>query len=360
MGLPDVHKPDGTEIDPHLEMRRPFRLFAGVLPDDQGGTSRTRDVAEAVIDVLGWIRRRATDHIISFSSYQLTCPYPCATVRTGRTTMKLALIGAGGKMGVRLARNLVNSPYEVAYVEKADVGRERLKEAIGADCVELDEAIKGARAVILAVPDTAIGAVAKIVVPQIEPGTMVIALDAAAPHAGHLPERADITYFVTHPCHPPIFCDEPKTEALHDHFGGIAAKQSIVNALMQGPEEHYTLGEDIAKTIWAPILRSHRVTVDQMALLEPGLSETVAATLLLAMRHAMDDVVRRGVDKTTARDFLLGHMNILSAVIFEEVDGVFSDACNKAIENAMPVLMQPGWLKVLEPEEINESIRRIT
>ena len=78
------------------------------------------------------------------------------------------------------------------------------------------------------------------------------------------------------------------------------------------------------------------------------------------MRHAMDDVVRRGVPREAARDFLLGHMNILGAVIFEEVDGVFSDACNKAIENAMPVLMQPDWLKVFEPKEIAESIRRIT
>jgi hypothetical protein len=30
-------------------------------------------------------------------------------------------------------------------------------------------------------------------VPKVDPGTIVIALDAAAPYAGHLPERADIT-----------------------------------------------------------------------------------------------------------------------------------------------------------------------
>ena len=274
--------------------------------------------------------------------------------------MKLVLLGAGGKMGVRLARNLKDSPYEVAHVEVSEAGRARLKEAIGADCVELDAAIDGAEAVVLGVPDTAIGKVAASLVPRLAPGTIVIALDAAAPYAGHLPERADISYFVTHPCHPPIFGDEPDLAALNDHFGGIAAKQSIVSALMQGPEEHYAVGEAIARTIWAPILRSHRVTVEQMALLEPGLSETVCATLLLAMRHAMDDVVRRGVPREAARDFLLGHMNILGAVIFEEVDGVFSDACNKAIENAMPVLMQPDWLKVFEPKEIAESIRRIT
>lgn len=274
--------------------------------------------------------------------------------------MKLALLGAGGKMGVRLAKNLVGSAYDVAYVEVAEAGRQRLKEAIGADCVDLDAALDGAGAVVLAVPDTAIGKVAGPLVPKLAPGTIVVALDAAAPHAGHLPPREDITYFVTHPCHPPIFGDEPDMAALQDHFGGIAAKQSIVNALMQGPEEHYAVGEAIAKTIWQPILRSHRVSVEQMALLEPGLSETVAATLLLAMRQAMDEVVRRGVEKEAARDFLLGHMNILGAVIFEEVDGVFSDACNKAIENAMPVLMQPDWLKVFEPDEIMESIRRIT
>ena len=96
----------------------------------------------------------------------------------------------------------------------------------------------------------------------------------------------DLTYFVTHPCHPPIFNDET-TRRKKDHFGGVAAKQHIVSALMQGPESAFALGEAIAKTIWAPVMRSYRVTVEQMALLEPGLSETVCATLL--DRHARGD-----------------------------------------------------------------------
>lgn len=274
--------------------------------------------------------------------------------------MKIALIGAGGKMGARLAANLVNSGYDVAYVEVSDAGRERLKELVGVDCTGADEALNGAGAVVLAVPDTAIGKVASELVPRLDPGTIVIALDAAAPYAGHLPERADISYFVTHPCHPPIFNDEVEHAARHDHFGGIAAKQSIVCSLMQGPEVHYALGEAIAKTIWQPILRSHRVTVDQMAMLEPGLSETVCATLLVAMRDALDEVVRRGVDRSAAHDFLLGHMNILAAVVMGEVDGVFSDACNKAIENGKPRILRDDWLDVFEPDEIAESIRRIT
>ena len=78
------------------------------------------------------------------------------------------------------------------------------------------------------------------------------------------------------------------------------------------------------------------------------------------MREAMDEVVARGVSQQCARDFLLGHMNILSAVIFDEQPGAFSDACNKAIENGKPMLMRDDWKKVFEPEQIAESIRRIT
>ena len=272
----------------------------------------------------------------------------------------IALFGAGGKMGYRLASNLKGSRFDVRHVELSEAGRERLKSGLGFDCVPQDQALDGAEVVILAVPDTAIGKVAAGINDQLKPGTMVVVLDAAAPFAGHLPERADLTYFVTHPCHPPIFNDETDPGAKRDFFGGIAAKQHITSALMQGPEEHYALGEEVAKVIWAPVMRSHRVTVEQMAMLEPGLSETVCASLLVVMREAMDEVVRRGVPKEAARDFLLGHMNVLGAVIFEETPGVFSDACNKAIEFGKPMLMRDDWKRVFEPEELAASIRRIT
>jgi hypothetical protein len=272
----------------------------------------------------------------------------------------IALFGAGGKMGYRLASNLRGSRFSVRHVEVSDVGKGRLKSGLGIDTISADAALEGAEVVILAVPDTHIGKVAAGISSKLRAGTMVVVLDAAAPFAGHLPARPDLTYFVTHPCHPPIFNDETDMAAKHDHFGGVSAKQHIVSALMQGPDNAYALGEEIAKIIWAPVMRSHRVTVEQMALLEPGLSETVCATLLVVMREAMDDVVARGVPKEAARDFLLGHMNVLGAVIFGEVEGVFSDACNKAIEFGKPTLMRPDWKKVFEPREIADSIRRIT
>ena len=272
----------------------------------------------------------------------------------------IALLGAGGKMGHRLARNLRGSRFDVRHVEVSDAGRASLSDDFSIDCVLAEAALTEAQVVILAVPDTAIGEVAQSILHLLKPGMMVVVLDAAAPFAGHLPDRPDLVYFVTHPCHPPIFNDETDVAAKLDRFGGIAAKQHIVSALMQGPQEAYVLGDEVARTIWAPVMRSHRVTVEQMALLEPGLSETVVASLLDVMREAMDEVVARGVPAEAARDFLLGHMNILGAVIFKEQPGVFSNACNKAILFGKPVLMRDDWKRVFEPDEIAASIRRIT
>ncbi len=272
----------------------------------------------------------------------------------------IALFGAGGKMGARLSKNLVGSRYQVRHVEVSEVGRKRLQDELGIACISVEEALRNVDVVILAVPDTLIGKLAAEISPQLKAGTMVMTLDAAAPFAGHLPNRPDLTYFVAHPCHPSIFSPEVHRPGARDYFGGATAAQSIVSALMQGPEDAFDLGEDIAKTIYQPILRSHHVTVEQMALLEPGLSETVCATLLDVMREAMDEVVSRGVPAEAARDFLLGHMTILSAVIFKQIPGQFSDACNKAIIFGKPRLMRDDWKHVFDRQEIADSIKRIT
>jgi hypothetical protein len=97
-----------------------------------------------------------------------------------------------------------------------------------------------------------------------------------------------------------------------------------------------------------------------MAILEPGLSETVCATLLDAMREAMEEAIARGVPREAARDFLIGHMNILAAVTFKEIDGVFSDACNRAIVFGKETILRPDWKRLFEPDEIRASVRRIT
>lgn len=272
----------------------------------------------------------------------------------------VALLGAGGKMGCRVTDNLRKSDYAVRHVEISEPGVAALASR-GITPVPLEEAVAGADVVILAIPDVAIGRVSHQVVPMLKPGAMAIILDAAAPYAGELPQRSGISYFVTHPCHPPVFSEENDPETRRDFFGGIRARQNIVCALMQGPEEAYTLGEEIARTMFAPVMQAHRCTMEQIAILEPALSETVAATCVTVIHEAMQEAIRRGVPPQAARDFLLGHINIELAIVFGELTTArFSDGALKAIEEAKSVLFQPDWKKVFEPEEIARSVRKIT
>lgn len=271
----------------------------------------------------------------------------------------VAVFGAGGNMGTRVTNRLKGMPgYNLLSVEEGEQGQRRLQER-GLPATPAEEAARQADVVVLAIPDTLIGPVAEQVVPKLRSGALVMLLDPAAAYAGKLPRRDDIGYFITHPAHPPVFNDEAEPGARHDHFGGIA-KEAIVSALPQGTEEQWALGEQISRDIFGPILRSHRVTVEQMAILEPVLSETVAATALSIVREAMDEAVRRGVPAEAARDFLLGHINIELAILFNMVDWDFSAGAKRAIEEAKPLLFKENWKRVFEPESLQESVQQIT
>jgi D-apionate oxidoisomerase len=275
-------------------------------------------------------------------------------------TTTIALFGAAGNMGTRISTALRHeSEYALLHIESGEAGRAKLRER-GIGAVTKEEALPKADIAILAVPDALIGKVAREIVPSMKSGAMLICLDPAAPHAGRLPKRADLSYFVTHPAHPPVFNDETDEEARRDFFGHGKARQSIVSALMQGPEADYAKGEAISRKIFQPILRSHRVTVEQMAMLEPALSETVAATCITIMREAMDEAIRRGVPAEAARDFLLGHIWIELAIVFDETPWHFSAGAQKAIEDAKSLLFKADWKKVFDPACLRQSVERIT
>jgi hypothetical protein len=274
--------------------------------------------------------------------------------------LKVTLIGAGGKMGLRLTHNLKNSVYKMAYVEIGEAGIEKLKER-GVSATPLEESVPGADIVILAVPDVALERVSANIIPLMKSGSLVITLDPAAALAGKLFKRNDIAYFITHPTHPSVFNWEPVEENMKDHFGGVAAKQSIVCALMHGTDEDYTKGEELAKVFYGPVLRSHRITVEQMGLLEPALVETLASTCIYVIREGLEEVIRKGVPAEAARDFLLGHLRIQMAVLFNELPGaVFSDAANKALQRGLKEFIREDWKKVFDPENVQDQIRSIT
>ena len=271
----------------------------------------------------------------------------------------VALFGAAGKMGTRITARLRDDPeYRMLYVEAGEAGMARLRER-GLIATPPAEAARKAEVVILAIPDVFIGQVAWQLVPQLHTGTMVICLDPAAPHGGELPPRDDVAYFVTHPCHPPVVNDETDPEARRDFFGGKAA-QHIVCALMQGSEEDYVRGERLAKHMFAPVLEAHRVTVEQMAILEPAMAETVLLTCMVVIKEAVDEAVRRGVPEAAARAFALGHINVDIGILFGFIDAQLSDGAKLAVERARQRLLQPDWKKVFEPEKVIAEVKAIT
>jgi hypothetical protein len=84
-------------------------------------------------------------------------------------------------------------------------------------------------------------------------------------------------------------------------------------------------------------------------------------TCLTILREATDEAVRLGVPAEAARDFILGHMRVELAIVFQEKEGaVFSDGALKAIERARSQIFRPDWKKVFDPDVVAESVRHIT
>ena len=270
----------------------------------------------------------------------------------------VTIIGAGGKMGCRLTDNLAGGRHDLRCVEISSEGIERLAER-GIEAVAQARAVGEADFVILAVPDVAIGRISKDVVPEMKAGAMLITLDPAAAYLGRVHMRDEIRYFVTHPCHPPVFNDETDPAAQTDYFGGVAAKQAIVCALMQGDDDDYSAGEELAREFYAPVMRAHRISVEEMAMLEPAMAETVGASCAMLLREAMDEAVKRGVPEAAARDFMLGHLRIELAIAFGFAGNPFSDAALVAIEYGKRHLFKPDWKRVFEPEKVGESIEEM-
>lgn len=273
---------------------------------------------------------------------------------------RIAILGAGGKMGCRLTDNLLKSRrgHELFLVEVGDFGRSRIAE-LGRTTTAEAEALAKAEVLILALPDRILGRIAHEVIPKLKPGTIVITLDPAAAHAGELPPRADVSYFVSHPCHPSIFDHFESVDERDDFFGGVHARQAIVCALLQGPDEHYAIGEAMAREFYAPVTRSHRVTVEQMAILEPTMAETCGIALVTALREVMEEAVRRGVPREAAADFMYGHIKVELGIAFGLAPFPFSDGAQLISRYGQRNIFNKDWLKLFEPESVLEQTKMI-
>ena len=269
----------------------------------------------------------------------------------------ITIMGAAGKMGNRILNNLINKKYKLLLCEKSQQGIEKIKEK-GLVVVDQESAIPKSDFIIMAIPDAKIGIVSKEIVPMMKKNATMIVLDPAAAYAGELFLRNDCTFVVTHPCHPALFGERETPEEIEDFFGGVAAKQNIVIALLQGEEDNFIKAKEICINMFAPVINAYRITVEQMAMLEPIAAEVVAATCITVLKEALSEAIKFGVPEEAATAFMLGHINIALAIVFKS-SNPFSDACNKAIEYGYEKIFKENWKDVFTKEAIKEVLKRM-
>jgi hypothetical protein len=267
----------------------------------------------------------------------------------------ITIMGAGGKMGMRILNNMVKTRYALRLCEKGPKGVRMIEEK-GLSVMDMEDAVPESDVVIMAVPDAVLGAVSHDLVPLMKKDATFILLDPAAAYAKEIALRDDCHFVVTHPCHPGLFTYQETPEARADMFGGVAAKQDIVIALLQGTEEKFLAAEKICRLMFTPVVKAHRITVEQMAILEPAMAEVVAASCVTFLKEALDESIRHGVPEEAATAFMLGHLQIELAILFKSTNP-FSDAAYKAIEYGSKRLFKENWKEVFEDKAISEVLQ---
>jgi hypothetical protein len=270
--------------------------------------------------------------------------------------LTMAVIGAGGKMGMRVSNNLAKTDHTVYYVENSPAGRERIKQA-GREITDTATAIKRADVVILGVPDIALQSVTASIIPQLDSGTVVLTLDPAAAYAKLLYERPDVHYVVAHPCHPSIFLRRKTEEEYADTFGGIAAPQDVLAAYEGGEESKRAQAEIVIRAMYAPVIDLHWVTVKQLAQCEPTLVETVACMIGDFLKESLHEAVHTmGIPEPAARSILLGHIQVALANALQG-DNPFSDACMIAMDYGRSKIIKEDWRVIFRDDELDKNLQ---
>lgn len=271
--------------------------------------------------------------------------------------LKVVVIGAGGKMGTRVSNNLANHTdwVELYLCENSPKGIDGIK-ARGFKVTKTEEAVPLADVVVLAVPDTLIRVVSTDVVKIMSPGKTLMILDPAAAVAKELALRDDCTFAVVHPCHPSYFLDQDTPESRTDYFGGVAGKQDIVMAKIQGEDAKFAQARKVGEIMFAPVVHSYVMGIRDIAFLEPTLVEILGATTLYAMSETVKEAERRGIPRAAAESFLTGHIYNLTANFLGKLNAKVSDACMVAINLGNKYVLREDWKKIWEDDVLDENI----
>ena len=132
----------------------------------------------------------------------------------------------------------------------------------------------------------------------------------------------------------------------------------MVIALLIGKEERFDIAKKICTEMFSPIVNCFRITVEQMAILEPSLTEVVALSAGYIMREAVYEAIRLGVPEDAAWGFMLGHVNMIFAILFKSSNPM-SDAAKVALEYGIEKIYKPDWKDVFKPESTKEVLQKM-
>ena len=271
--------------------------------------------------------------------------------------IKIGLLGAGGKMGLRISANLQKLPNEVFYIENAEAGIKRLTES-GLTVSAADQVIHRLDVIILAVPDILINEISTMVVPKLKSDATVILLDPAAAYMNQVCLREGLHYTVIHPCHPALFKEQPTLEGYNDHFGGIAGLQDIVSTHWKGGRDKYELACEIVKVMFDPVDQVFEITLEQIAFLEPAVVEVCGLSLLSVFKELAEEMDKRDIPKDAGMSFLLGHIKIILAILLLGTNPA-SDAAMIAMEYGKKKLIKEDWKQVLTDASLQEVLTKM-
>ncbi|MEU8021884.1 phosphogluconate dehydrogenase C-terminal domain-containing protein [Micromonospora haikouensis] len=270
----------------------------------------------------------------------------------------ITVVGAGGKMGLRISANLQRSDHTVRYCENHPPAQARVT-AEGRELSDTATAAADSDVVVLAVPDVLLGEISAQLVPLLKPGAVVLTLDPAAAYAGVLARRDDIHLACAHPCHPSVFLERTTGEEYADTFGGVAAAQDVVAALESGDDAVRARVEDVVRIMYGPVLDVHWVTVKQLAVLEPTLVETVACMISGLLRDALHETVHTvGVPEPAAKAMLFGHIQVALSNSLRG-SNPFSEACLIAMDYGRETIVRDDWKRIFDDAELDSVIARM-
>ena len=161
------------------------------------------------------------------------------------------------------------------------------------------------------------------------------------------------------PCHPSVFLERTTTEEWGDTFGGIAAPQEVVAALESGDEDARALADGVIRTMYAPVIDVHWISVKQLAVLEPTLVETVACMIGALLKEALEETVNTvGVPEPAAKAMLYGHTQVALANALKG-SNPFSEACHIAMTYGRETIVKDDWKKIFDDDELDHVIARM-